>query len=224
MKVKSAIFDFDGTLFDSMYVWNIAGERYMRSIGKEPEPTIYEDVKTMSLHQAAAYMKEEYQIDLTVEEIIEGMRQTASYFYLHEIQPKEGVIDFLKALKNDGVSMCVATASDRYLVESALERCRMDGFFEEIFTCGEVGHGKDEPFIYRSAMEYCDAKRNNTVVFEDAMHAAQTAKKDGFRVVAVYDESEEQQEEMHRLCDCYLPDFKHTEPFWKLTVAEEAQI
>ena len=116
--------------------------------------------------------------------------------------------------------MCIATASDRYLIEAALGRCGMAQYFDAIFTCSEVGHGKDEPFIFREAMEHFSADRQTSAVLEDAIHAAQTAKNDGFTVVAVYDPSEKQQSELRALADCYLADFKHTEEFWNLASAE----
>ena len=215
MKIKCAIFDFDGTLFDSMFIWDNVGEIYLHSLGKEPKASIREDVRTLSLYQSACYFKEEYGIDLYVEEIMAGINQTIERFYIHEVQPKDGVVPFLKELKQQGTRMCIATASDRYQIEAALKRCGMKEIFEAIFTCTEVGHGKDEPEIFRKAMEYFVADRSNTVVFEDALHAIRTAKNDGFIVASVFDSSEKRQNEIRDLSDCYIPDFKHLEEFWK---------
>ena len=216
MKIKCAIFDFDGTLFDSMFIWDNVGEIYLHSLGKEPKASMREDVRILSLYQSACYFKEEYGIDLSVEEIMAGINQTIEHFYIHEVQPKVGVVPFLNELKQQGISMCIATASDRYQIEAALKRCGMEEIFEAIFTCTEVGHGKDEPEIFRKAMEYFDADRSNTVVFEDALHAIRTAKSDGFEVVAVFDSSEERQNEIRNLSDCYISDFEHLEEFWSL--------
>ena len=215
MKIKCAIFDFDGTLFDSMFIWDNVGEIYLRSLGKEPKASMREDIRILSLYQSACYFKEEYGIDLSVEEIMEGINQTIEHFYIHEVQPKVGVVPFLNELKQQGIFMCIATASDRYQIEAALKRCGMEEIFEAVFTCTEVGHGKDEPEIFRKAMEYFDADRSNTVVFEDALHAIRTAKSDGFEVVAVFDSSEEHQNEIRNLSDCYILDFEHLEKFWE---------
>lgn len=219
MKIKHCIFDFDGTLFDSMSIWDSVGEIYLRSIGKRAKPSLMEEVRTMSLSQSALYMKKEYDLSQTVEEIIKGINQTLEDGYRYEIQPKQGVIFFLKQLKQSGVSMCIATSSDSELVETALKRCDMDGFFEKIFTCSEVGHGKDEPIIYQEAMKFLRADQSNTVVFEDALYALQTAKKAGFLTVGVFDSREEQQEELQKFCDCYLADFEQTDLFWKFASA-----
>jgi len=220
MKLNCAIFDFDGTLFDSMFLWDSVGEIYLRSLGKEPKPTLHDDVRALSLYQSACYFKKEYDLTLSVEEIMEGINRTIEHFYLHEVQPKPGVIDFLEQLKQAGIPMCIATASDRYQIEAALSRCNMEHYFHGIFTCSEVGHGKDEPIIYQRAMEHFSADRSSAVVFEDAFHAVQTAKSDGFAVVAVYDSSEKQQVEIRGLADCYLADFEYTEEFWEYALAE----
>ena len=215
MKLKCAIFDFDGTLFDSMFIWDSVGEIYLRSLEKKPKPSMREDVRSLSLYQSACYFKEEYEIDLSVDEIMTGINRTIEHFYIHEVQPKEGVVSFLNKMKQQGVFMCIATASERYQIEAALQRCKMEHLFDAIFTCTEVGHGKDEPEIFRRAMEYFGANRNNTVVFEDAIHAVQTAKRDDFKVTAVFDNSEKRQTEIQELCDCYISNFEQTEQFWE---------
>ena len=219
MKIKCAIFDFDGTLFDSMFIWDSVGEIYLRSFGKEPKPSMREDVRALSLYQSACYFQKEYDLALSVEEIMAGINQTIEHFYIHEVLPKHGVVDFLEQMKKAEIPMCIATASDRCQIEAALGRCGMEHYFEAIFTCGEVGHGKDEPIIFRKAMEHFGADRSAAIVFEDALHAVQTAKADGFSVVAVFDNSEKRQNELRDLADCYIADFEHTEDFWKFASA-----
>ena len=214
MNVKCAIFDFDGTLFDSMFIWENVGEIYLRSLGKEPKPSMGDDVRTMSLYQSACYFRREYDLPLSPEEIMTGINRIVEDFYIHEVQPKPGVVDFLKQMQKAEISMCIATATDRYQIEAALSRCGMADYFEAIFTCSEVGHGKDEPHIFRKAMEHFAADRGNTVIFEDALHAIQTAKADGFVVVAVCDNSEKRQNVIRELADFYIENFEQTEKLW----------
>ena len=122
----------------------------------------------------------------------------------------EDVIELLEELSQKGVRMCIATATDRYQVEAALMRCGMRHFFSEIFTCTEVGSGKDQPFIFRKAMEHLGTDRSNTVVVEDAWHAIRTAKDDGFMVAAVYDAHESMQRSIRETADIYLTDYFHS--------------
>ena len=216
MNLKCAIFDFDGTLFDSMFLWDNVGEIFLRSLGREPKPGLREDVKTLSLYQSACYLGQEYGLSQSVGEIMNGINRTVEDFYLHTVLPKPGAVAFLEKLKACGISLCIATASDRYQIEAALRRCRMEHLVDGIFTCSEIGHGKDEPVIYRRAMAHFGADRSGTVVFEDAFHAVQTAIADGFTVAAVFDASETQQSKIRDLADCFIPDFEHTEEFWRM--------
>ena len=133
--IQGIIFDFDGTLFDSMFIWDTAGEVYLRSIGKEPEADLQKVLKPMSLLQSAQYIREKYHIPLSVEDIMDGVNRNVEDFYFHTVEPKPGVIGFLEELHHRNIKMCIATATDRYQVEAALQRCRMSHFFSEIFTC-----------------------------------------------------------------------------------------
>ena len=219
MSLKCCIFDFDGTLFDSMFIWDQAGELYLRSQGKTPLPSTAEDLRTMSLRQAAQYFQTTYALPFPVEEIMEGINRTVEAFYFHDALPKPGVTALLEQLRQAGVAMGIATATDRYQIEAALRRCGLEHYFDAIFTCSEVGHGKERPEIYRMALEHLGADRGSCVVFEDALHAVKTAKADGFPVVAVYDASEPRQDQLIALADCYLTDFSHPEDFWKFAAA-----
>ncbi len=218
--IQGIIFDLDGTLFDSMFIWDTAGESYLRSIGKEPEADLQKTLKPMSLLQSAQYIREKYNIPLSVEDIMDGVNRTVEGFYFYTVEPKPGVIDFLEELHRRNIKMCIATATDRYQVEAALQRCKMRHFFSEIFTCTEVGSGKDRPDIFRKAMEHLQTDRSNTAVVEDAYHAAFTAKQDGFMVVGVYDSHESRQQELLQLADVFLPDYLHLNNFWKFASAD----
>ena len=219
MSLKCCIFDFDGTLFDSMFIWDQAGELYLRGQGKTPLPSTAEDLRTMSLRQAAQYFQTTYALPFPVEEIMEGINRTVEAFYFHDALPKPGVTALLEQLRQAGVAMGIATATDRYQIEAALRRCGLEHYFDAIFTCSEVGHGKERPEIYRMALEHLGADRGSCIVFEDALHAVKTAKADGFPVVAVYDASEPRQDQLIALADCYLTDFSHPEDFWKFAAA-----
>lgn len=214
MQIKGAVFDFDGTLFDSMPVWEQAGAVYLHAIGKEPEETLAERLRTMSLAQSAAYLKEAYEIGQTVEEIVAGINRTIEDAYRYELLPKEGVTAFLEKLKKEQVVMGIATASERLLIEAALKRCHMEQYFSQIFTCFEVGYGKERPDIFRCAMEQLHLNRKNLLIFEDAYHAIHTAKKDGFLVAAVADASEPRQKAILQISDCYLENFSNTDACW----------
>lgn len=207
MEIKGIIFDFDGTLFDSMGIWVNAGDLYLKSIGQEPEKELWKTLKTRSLKQAAVYLKKRYALSASIEEIMQGINKTVEDFYFYHAMPKKNVLPVLLALREKGVKMCIATATDRYQVEAALKRCQMLHFFDAIFTCSEVGHGKDEPDIFLRANQFLQTNKWETAVFEDAYYAAKTAKEAGFFVVGVADPYEKNCDQLKELADLYIRDF-----------------
>ena len=217
--ITGAIFDVDGTLLDSMSIWDTIGEDYLRSIGYTPRENLNETFQTMSLHQAARYYQSEYSVGLSLEEIIDGVNGLLEDFYRRKAPLKPGAGEFVRELSHRGVRLCIATATERDLVEAALGRHGVLGYFDDILTCTTVGSGKDQPFIYRQALERIGGDRSGVVVFEDALHAARTAKADGFPVAAVYDSHEKRQEELKTLANFYLADFSQFDSFWKFASA-----
>jgi len=215
MKIHSAIFDMDGTLLDSMSVWDTIGEDYLRSIGYEPREGLNEALKTMSLVQAARYYQTEYGVALSIDEIVAGVNAMLERYYRFEAPLKPGVAELLAQFREKGVKMCVATATDRYLVEAALDRCGVLSYFGEVFTCSEVGCGKDKPDIFEAALRLLGTKKAETLVFDDALYAIRTAKETGFPVAAVYDSHEKAQDEIQDLADIYLEDLTQLDKLQK---------
>lgn len=204
MRIRGAIFDVDGTLLASMFIWDTIGETYLRSIGYEPREKLNEVFKNMSLFQAARYYRTEYGVTLSIDEIMNGVNAMLERYYRFEVSLKPGVAELLAQLQASGVKLCIATATDRYLVEAALERCGVLSCFGAIFTCNEVGHGKDEPDIFEEALRFLGTEKAETVVFDDALYAVRTAKEAGFPVAAVYDSHEKAQDQIRMLADVYL--------------------
>jgi len=209
MKISGAIFDMDGTLTDSMYIWENSGMRYAGTIGLAVRPDFETVVREMSMAQVADYIGSEYGVRLTAQEIIDGINKMVEPMYRDEVQPKRGVPEFLEEMKSRGVRMCVATATDISLVEMVLRRLDLLKYFEKIFTCTMVGAGKEKPDIYEAALKCLGTPKEETPVFEDALFAARTAKSAGFPLAAVYDADvgEEGWQEMKRLADVTIEDY-----------------
>lgn len=210
MRLQSAIFDMDGTLLDSMPMWQGLGPDLLRRLGAEPAPDLRDHLKAMTLRQGAAYCREAYHLDASVEELVAMLERRVQDFYHSEVQAKPGVPKFLSLLKMEGVWMYVATATDRHLAQAALCHAGIDGYFRGIVTSAEVAQGKEEsPEIYERAMRRLQSNKKDTVIFEDALHAIRTAKAAGFRVAGVYEATAEQdQPEIQRLCDYYIRSYE----------------
>ena len=206
--IKGAIFDLDGTLIDSMFIWDTIGEDYLKSFGIDPKENIAEVFKMFTLEQAAEYYRNHYSIKLSVKEIVEGINNMVAEIYRTKVVLKPGISNLLKRLQGLGVKMCVATVTDRPIAEDVLKRLKIYEYFSEIFTCSEVGCNKETPEIYRQALKHLGTKKTETIVFEDVLHALKTAKGDGFKVAAVYDSHEPMQKEMKENSDYYITAFE----------------
>ena len=202
--IKGAIFDMDGTLLDSMPVWEHASERYLARKGIVAEKNLSEILFSMSMREGATYVKEKYGLTEAVDVIIDGVNSIVYGAYERDVQPKSCVEEFLRQLKEAGVPMVVATSSDRKMAEVAFERIGFLPYFKKIFTCNEVGAGKSKPDIYFAAAECLGTKPEETWVFEDALYAIETAKKAGFRTVGLFDAtSAKDQKQIQAIADVY---------------------
>ena len=204
MNLRGAIFDMDGTLLDSMRIWKTVADDYLIAQGVTPKPGLRDKVKTMSLEKAAEYMREEYALTQSPQEIADGVNGMIADFYENTAQPKKGAPELLSALSERGVKIALATATDRHLAEAALKRAGILRYFSAVCTCGEVGFGKKRPDVFLAALEKLGTKMEETYVVEDALFAMETAKRAGFSIAAVYDESAKDcVSEIKELADIY---------------------
>jgi len=204
--IKSAIFDMDGTIMDSMSMWINIEMDYLLSLGLRPRDDFMNVVYASNQVEIARYYQDVYGIRKTYEEISAGKDRLIEEFYFNRAKLKDGAIAVLEAFKSTGIRMCLATATDRYLVEPALHRCGVFGYFDRIFTCNEEETNKSMPDIFLRAASFLGTEVEETLVVEDALYAVRSAKRAGFPVAAVYDATADRhQESIKQLCDYYLP-------------------
>ena len=207
--IEGAIFDLDGTILDSMFIWIDIGYKFLEMKKIQVPAGTDKQFTQMSLQQAAEYYIEHFDNTATIESIINDINMLVEGFYFNEVLKKDGVKEFLEYLESLGVKMCIATATDKYMVEKALERNGLLHFFSEIFTCNGVGAGKDTAVIYDKALSHLGTAKENTLVFEDALYAIKTAHNAGYSVVGIKDVSEPAEpEEVKKYCDCYITGYE----------------
>ena len=216
---KGAIFDADGTLLDSMPIWEDAAARFLAGLGIEAEPDLGDTMFRLSLDEGAAYLKRTYLagdhgLSMTEEEIKGGVLGVIRDFYVHQVQPKAGARRFLEELAARKVPMYIATSSNREHIRAALERLGLLHFFDGMITCEEAGASKREPRIFLMAAERMGLSPEDIFVFEDVIHAIRSAGSAGFTTVGVYDAaSAADNEAMRAECAIYLHSLENREMF-----------
>ena len=183
-EMNYSIFDVDGTILDSMEVWNTLASRYIRSLKKEPEENLDEIVSEMSLEQSATYLKNYYKINKSEEVIISEVLHLISDYYMYEVKLMPGFKEFIS--NYDSVNV-IGTSCDEELVKIALIRLGVLNYFEDIITCSKVNKSKDDPDFYLACAGVLKQKPKDIVVFEDADYCIDVARKAGFKVVKIKD-------------------------------------
>ena len=187
--VKGAIFDVDGTLLDSMPIWEDSSARFLAGLGIEAEENLNDIMFRLSLDEGAAYLKNTYRLDMSEEEVKAGVLGVISDFYVNHVQPKAGVQRFLKELSSRGIPMYIATSSNREHIRAAFERLGLYEYFDGMITCEEAGASKREPAIFLLAAQRMGLAPENVYVLEDVIHAIRSAGRAGFVTVGVYDKA-----------------------------------
>lgn len=179
-----SIFDVDGTILDSMEVWNTLASQYVQSLGMAPEKNLDEIVSDMSLEQSAIYLKNHYKINKQEERIISEILNFISDFYEYEVKLMPGFKEFISHYDSMNV---IGTSCDEELVKIALNRLGVLNYFEDIITCSKVNKSKDDPNFYLACAQVLKQRPEDIVVFEDADYCIDVARKVGFKVIKIKD-------------------------------------
>lgn len=211
-KMKAIIFDMDGTLIDSMWIWKDFASNYLQTIGIEPPKDLSESVKHYSLLEASHYLKERFNIDNSPEEINLQAERLLEGYYENEFQLKPYVRETLEELSRRDIKMCIATATEDRLAMATMKRLEIEHYFEFLQTCNSTGLQKGDKRFFEIAVEKLGEKPEDIWVFEDAYHCMQSAKNAKLNVVAVEDESaKEDRDKIKDLADIYITNFKELE-------------
>lgn len=208
-KITGAIVDMDGTILDSTEAWDACAPALLTQWGYTPKPTLGEDVYPLGTLDIADFLKRDYDMTQSVEEIYKAITDRMDHYYQAEAELKPGAKELLLYLKARGVKLTLATATVKTCALPALKLTGILELFDHVITCDEIGHTKREPHIFLESMTRMGTEPESTWLFEDAVHSVKTAKKLGLICCGVADSSAEfQREEMVQQCDFFLEDVR----------------
>lgn len=183
--MKVAIFDLDGTLFDSMWVWERLAYDFLINKGIHAPSDIREDLKEYSLRESCHVLKERYNLSETLDEINNQMEEMLKKYYFEEIQLKNGGKELLEKMDKEGIRIVAATATADWLSKAASKRLGIYDYFEIFQTCKGVGIEKFDPKFYEVIIKQLNVERNDIWLFEDALHSIKAGKECGLRIAAI---------------------------------------
>ncbi len=205
---KAVLFDLDGTLVDSMWMWKDIDIEYLHRFGYELDDLLQKEIEGMSFTETAYYFKEKYDIPDSIEQIKQDWMDMSLDKYKNEVSLKPFVLEFLQKLKDKGIKTGIATSNGREMAEACLRALKIDKYFDLVVTACEVERGKPYPDIYMNVADRLGESYEDCMVFEDVPAGITAGKSAGMTVCAIYDEfSKNMDDEKKQLSDYYIEDY-----------------
>lgn len=207
-EIDAAIFDLDGTLVDSMWIWKAIDIEYLGRFGISYPEDLQPSIEGMSFSETACYFKERFSIPDSLEQIKADWNAMTREKYKNDVMLKPGALAFIKKWKEKGKLLGIATSNSRELVEEVAESRSFRQYFDVIKTACEVEKGKPSPDIYFAVADALGTEPSRCMVFEDIAPGIQAGLNAGMKVCAVEDAySLQKKQEKESLADYYIKDY-----------------
>ena len=206
--IDAVIFDLDGSLVDSMWMWKEIDIEYLGRFGIPLPENLQSEIEGMSFSETAEFFKKRFQIPDSIQKIKDDWNAMAWDKYSHEVPLKEGVDVLLDYCKENDILLGIATSNSRELVENIASVHGLDDYFSCIMTGCDVAKGKPAPDIYLAVAKELGVEPERCLVFEDIIPGILAGKAAGMKVCAVEDAySLAQKEEKAAMADYYIEDY-----------------
>lgn len=207
-QIEAVIFDLDGTLVDSMWLWPEIDTEYLEKYGLTEPEGFHDGMEGMSFMESAQYFKDVFSLEMSIQNILDEWMEMSYHKYATEVPLKTGVSEILNAMKEKNIKMGIATSNDRVLVEALLDNHQITQFFDAIATSDEVKVGKPAPDVYLKAAEDLGVAPEKCLIFEDLPNGILAGKNAGMRTCAVEDPfTRDKRMKKKELADYYIRDY-----------------
>ena len=207
--IEAIIFDVDGTLIDSMWIWTDIDELFLEKYNLEKPEGFHEGMEGMSYSETAQYFLDLFpSLPHTREELEEEWYDMAYEIYTTQMELKKGAYEFIKAMHEKGIKLGIATSNNRELAEGTLKNNKVFEYMGSIWTSCEAGAGKPNPAVYLNVAKDLGVSPEKCLVFEDVSNGILAGKYAGMKVCAVDDAfSRNQEDKKRQLADYYIQDY-----------------
>ena len=210
---KAVIFDLDGTLIDSMWIWKDIDIAYFAEKGIEMPEDLQEKIEGMSMRETATFMKKTFDIEDDEQTMMNTWNHMAMDAYCHRVPLKEGAKEFLQFLKEQGIKTGIATSNSKELLHAVAEKLDLYSYIDCFLTGNEVAHGKPFPDVYLEVAQRLAVSPRDCLVFEDVLPGIMAGKHAGMRVCAIYDDyTKDVVEEKKQSADYYIQNYRELLP------------
>lgn len=185
--IDAIIFDVDGTIADSMWMWKQIDIEYLDRFGIPLPADLQKNIEGMSFRETAHYFKEHFKIQDSIEQMMSDWNEMAAQKYRYEIPLKAGVLNFLEKCRTKGILLGIATSNSAELLGYLLEAHELESFFDVIITGSDGLKGKPAPDMYLEAAKRLSVDASKCLVFEDIIPGILAGKRAGMKVCAIDD-------------------------------------
>ena len=207
-EIDAVIFDLDGTVIDSMWLWESIDVEYLGRFQIPFEKSYQQDIEGMSFNETAVYFKERFNIPDSIEQMKQDWNRMAWDKYCNEVLPKPGVVSFLEKLQNNGIKTGIGTSNSTELCQAILKVQNLIQYFDVVHTANEVPKGKPSPDIYLLVAKNLGVDPGRCLVFEDLCQGIQAGINAGMKTCAVEDPySAHTRDRKIELADYFITDF-----------------
>lgn len=207
--IEAIIFDIDGTLIDSMWIWTNIDDLFLKKYNLKQPEGFHEGMEGKSYSETAQYFLDLFpSLPHTREELEQEWYDMAYEIYTTQMELKKGAYEFILNMHKSGIKLGIATSNHRELAEGMLKHNHVFEYFDAIWTSGDVNAGKPNPAVYLRVAKDLKANPEKCLVFEDVPNGILAGKNAGMKVCAIEDAFSKPQEDKKReLADYYIQDY-----------------